>query len=331
MSKKNKKKNKDPNSKLKKLVILLTFLVLIVPISSLGYLYFSLHSIHDNSVDDNILNNNDYKFEKGITNILLIGSDGRSDDGSPSRSDSMMILTVDNSNKQLKLTSLARDTYVNIEGYGMEKLTHAYVYGGVNLLIDTIESNFELDIQDYISVDFFAFMAIVDTLGGIEIDVKDDEINELNKYAKESYNLIDDFNKAPFESINSSGLQTLNGYQALSYARIRKNDDAFSRDERQRAIIQSITNGIKDLSLTKYPSLINSILPFVKTSINPGSIMNLGTTVLGFGNLNINQFAFPINDGVNSEGGIVGSDGWVLQFYPSSLEILHDFIFKSVE
>ncbi len=330
-SKKSKKKNKDSNSKLKKLVTILIFLVMIIPITVSGYLYFSLNSIYDNDVDKNILDNNEYKFEKGITNILLVGSDSRTDDDEPSRSDSMMILTIDNNNKQLKLTSLARDTYVNIEGHGMEKLTHAYVYGGIDLLIDTIESNFMIDIQDYASLNFFAFMDLVDTLGGVEVDVKSSELSELNKYAQESYDLNNNPNKGTFTPINSPGVQTLNGYQTLSYARIRKNDDAFGRDERQRAIVQGITNGLKSLPISKYPSLINSVLPYIKTSINPGSMMSIGTNVLRFGNLEINQFAFPINDGVNSQGGIVGNDGWVLQFKESSLDVLHDFIFNPVQ
>ena len=96
----------------------------------------------------------------------------------------MMILTVDSKNKSLKLTSLNRDTYVDIPGHGEEKLTHAYAYGGVNLLVETIENNFEIDIQNYAVVDFYSFMDIVDALGGVEVDVHKNEINEINKFIK---------------------------------------------------------------------------------------------------------------------------------------------------
>ncbi|MGL4914032.1 MAG: LCP family protein, partial [Romboutsia sp.] len=166
-------------SKLKKIVILLCVLVIAFPAGAFGYVYFKLNGIHDSSVDKNILNNSDYKTENGITNVLLIGTDGRPGEDS-SRSDAMMILTIDSKNKSLKLTSLARDTYVDIPGHGKQKLTHAYVYGQESLLIETIEKNFELDIQNYAAVDFYSFMDIVDALGGVEVEVQKGEISEMN-------------------------------------------------------------------------------------------------------------------------------------------------------
>ncbi len=173
-------------SRLKKIVIFLTILVIAFPVAAFGYVYFKLNGIHDSSVDQNILNSTDYKSENGITNVLLIGTDGRPGE-KDSRSDSMMILTIDGKNKSLKLTSLARDTYVDIPGHGKQKLTHAYVYGQENLLIETIEKNFELDIQNYAKVDFFSFMDIVDALGGVTVDIQQNEINEMNKFIPETY------------------------------------------------------------------------------------------------------------------------------------------------
>ena len=121
-----------------KFVIFLAVLVVAFPLAAFGYLYFKLNSIHDSSVNSDILNNNQYKNEKGITNILLIGTDERPGEKT-SRSDTMMILTIDNKNKSLKLTSLARDAYVDIPGHGKQKLTHAYAYGKESLLIETIK------------------------------------------------------------------------------------------------------------------------------------------------------------------------------------------------
>lgn len=317
-------------SKLKKFVIFLLVLVVAIPAAAYGYVYFKLNKMHDSSADNEILNKTDFKSEKGITNILLAGTDGRSKD-EQSRSDAMMILTIDNKHKSLKLTSLARDTYVNIPGYGKQKLTHAYIYGGVNLLIETIEKNFELDIQNYAVVDFFSFMDIVDALGGVTVDVQSSEISELNKYINETYAMNTATNKGSIKYVNNSGTQTLNGYQALSYARIRKNDSALERDRRQRAVIQSLMNGMKDLPITKYPSLVDTILPYIKTNMKPTEIINLGGQVLGMQNINLTQIEFPIDDGVLSTGGIIDeSTGWVLQFDPESLDILHDFIFNNI-
>lgn len=313
-------------STLKKFVIALLVLVILIPACAFGYLYTKLNKMHDDNVDNEILSNTDYKEENGVTNILLAGTDGRTLN-EQSRSDAMMILTIDEKNKSLKLTSLARDTYVDIPGHGMEKLTHAYAYGGINLLIETVEKNFELDIQDYAVVNFFSFMDIVDTLGGVTIDVKPGEIKEMNKFMDECYKWSGRTDGVQY--IKSSGYQKLNGYQALCYGRIRHNDSALERDRRQRELIQSIMDGIKNLPVAKYPSLIDSILPYVKTNMRPTQIIKLGTTVLGFGNLSLTQLEFPIEK--YSTGGIVGRDGWVLQYDKNKcLPILHDFIFNNI-
>lgn len=313
-------------STLKKFVIGLLILVILIPASAFGYLYYKLNTIYDKSADTNLLNKSTYKTEKGITNILLAGTDGRTVDEN-ARTDSMMILTIDNKNKSLKLTSLARDTYVNIPGHGMSKLNSAYAHGGINLLIDTIESNFKLDIQDYCIVNFFSFMDIVDTLGGVAVDVKSNEINELNKFIPECYTFGE--YSGSIDYINSTGYQKLNGYQALAYGRIRKNDDALERDRRQRAIIQGIVNGFKSLPLTKYPELVDTILPYVKTNMKPTEILALGTKVLGIGDLSLKQLEFPI--GKYSTGGIYGNAGWVWRYNEDkNLPILHDFIFKDI-
>ena len=315
-------------SNLKKFVIALLVLVILIPAGAFGYLYFKLNTMYDSSTDSKALNDTKYKEVSGITNILLVGTDGRTLEES-SRSDSMMILTIDNKNKSLKLTSLARDTYVNIPGHGEQKLTHAYAYGGINLLVETIEDNFKLDIQNYAIVNFFSFMDIIDTLGGVVVDVKPNELHELNTFIPECYEFDKNANKGPMEYIKSSGTQKLNGYQALSYGRIRKNDSALERDRRQRAIIQGIINGIKNLPVTKYPELVDSILPYIKTNMKPTTILSLGATALTIGDFNIKSLEFPMEK--YSTGGIYKNAGWVWRYDADKcLPILHDFIFDNV-
>ncbi len=313
-------------STLKKFVIAMLVLVVLIPAGAFGYLYFKLNTMYDKNADNTLLNKEDYKKEKGITNILLAGTDGRTLE-EQSRSDAMMILTIDKNNKSLKLTSLARDTYVDIPGHGMEKLTHAYAYGGINLLVETIEKNFELDIQNYAVVNFFSFIDIVDALGGVTIDVKSNEISEMNNFMDECYKWSGRTDGVKY--IKSSGYQKLNGYQALCYGRIRKNDSALERDRRQRELIQGLMNGVKELPITKYPSLINTILPYVKTNMKPTQIITLGTSVLSFGDLTLKQLEFPIEE--YSNGGIVGNDGWVWKYDKNKcLPILHEFIFQDI-
>ena len=316
-------------STLKKFVICLIVLILLIPAGVFSYLYFKLNTMYDKNTDNTLLNKTDYKEEKGITNILLAGTDGRSTDEKGTRSDAMMILTVDNKNKSLKLTSLARDTYVDIPGHGMEKLTHAYAYGGINLLVETIENNFKLDIHNYAIVDFFSFMDIVDALGGVTLDVKPGELNQLQKYTRECYDLNTNKNKDSLELIKSPGYQKLNGYQTLAYARIRYNDSAMARDQRQRQIMQALTDSFKSLPITKYPSLIDTLLPYIKTNMKPTEILNIGTNALSIGDMTIHQLEFPVEK--YSTGGIVGNDGWVLQFNSEkNITILHDFIFNNI-
>lgn len=321
------RKEKKENSGLKKLVILLAILVIAFPASAFGYIYFKLNAMHDATADENILNETNFQSEKGITNILLAGTDGRPGEKN-SRSDSMMILTVDSKNKSLKLTSLNRDTYVDIPGHGEEKLTHAYAYGGVNLLVETIENNFEIDIQNYAVVDFYSFMDIVDALGGVEVDVHSSEIKELNKFIPETYKWSNNANKGSIEYINSAGTQRLNGYQTLAYSRIRKNDSTQERDRRQRQVIEGLMAGVKDLPISKYPKLLDTILPYVKTNMKPTEIIGLAGKILGIGSLSITQIEFPFADASTSV--TLPSKGFVIKFDESSLDILHDFIFKNI-
>lgn len=320
-------------SKLKKLVIVLLLLVLIIPATAFGYVYTKLHSMYQgNSETNKIVNETNYNKVKGIENILLVGIDARNLN-EPSRSDSMMILTIDNKHKSIKLTSLARDSYVDIPGHGKQKLTHAYAYGGINLLLETIEKNFELDLDHYAVVNFFGFVDIIDSLGGVEVDVKPSELKELNTYITNGQAIDKVAADKKIETIDKPGVHNLNGYQALAYARIRHNDTAYGRDNRQRQIIEATMKKMSEVSPLKYPSILNSILPSIKTDMKPTTILGLGTSILSIGNFDIKTLEFPIPDDNQygySKGGIISKEtGWVLQFDPDkNLPVLHDFIYK---
>lgn len=309
---------------LKKFVIILAILVVMIPVAFAGIIYSKLKTMQVNG-DFSILANNDYKYDNSITNILLIGSDARPGE-TVSRSDSMMILTVDGKHKSLKLTSLGRDTYVSIPNHGYEKLTHAYAYGEEKLLIETIENNFKLDIQNYAKVDFYTFIDIVDTLGGVEIDIQQSEIDEMNKFIKEAYSWDKKKNKGKIEYITESGKQHLKGYQTLTYARIRKNDGTMQRDNRQRVLIEAILKKVESTSFTKYPELLDAVMPYVKTNMSPSDIMLLGKEVLSIGNFHINTMQFPLHP----ENEIrLPESGYVIPFEQYEVEFLHDFIFNN--
>ena len=267
----------------------------------------------------------DIKEYKMIENILLIGLDG-TNDKLPKRSDTMIILTIDKLNKSLKLTSLARDTLVKIPGRGEEKLTHAYAYGQEELLMQTINENFDLDIKDYAVVNFKSFIDIVDIIGGVDINVNEKEIHHLNEVIKECYGVNHEDTKN-IEYITSSGNHNLNGYQALAYARIRKLDTIYKRDERQRLILTNIAHKLSDVSISKYPQIAKSILRHIKVNIAFNKIIDLAFIAHELASYDISQLEFPISE--YREEGRIGEKGtYVVKWDKNkNIELLHKFIY----
>ena len=267
----------------------------------------------------------DIKEYKMIENILLIGLDG-TNDKLPKRSDTMIILTIDKLNNSLKLTSLARDTLVKIPGRGEEKLTHAYAYGQEELLMQTINENFDLDIKDYAVVNFKSFIDIVDIIGGVDINVNEKEIHHLNEVIKECYGVNHEDTKN-IEYITSSGNHNLNGYQALAYARIRKLDTIYKRDERQRLILTNIAHKLSDVSISKYPQIAKSILRHIKVNIAFNKIIDLAFIAHELASYDISQLEFPISE--YREEGRIGEKGtYVVKWDKNkNIELLHQFIY----
>ena len=267
----------------------------------------------------------DIKEYKMIENILLIVLDG-TNDKFPKRSDTMIILTIDKLNKSLKLTSLARDTLVKIPGRGEEKLTHAYAYGQEELLMQTINENFDLDIKDYAVVNFKSFIDIVDIIGGVDINVNEKEIHHLNEVIKECYGVNHEDTKN-IEYTTSSGNHNLNGYQALAYARIRKLDTIYKRDERQRLILTNIAHKLSDVSISKYLQIAKSILRHIKVNIAFNKIIDLAFIAHELASYDISQLEFPISE--YREEGRIGEKGtYVVKWDKNkNIELLHQFIY----
>ena len=200
-----------------------------------------------------------------VKSVLIIGTDGRSDD-EQGRSDSMILLSINSRTNEIILTSFMRDCYVNIQGYGMDKLNASYSYGGAELLMDTIESNFMIEIDDYITVNFISFAGIIDAVGGIDVDVSDEEAQEINNILFSEVNqLMGDDQWADF--LEGGGKVHLNGKQALSYARIRYvgNSD-FERTSRQREVFKKlIPKAINPIAIGR---IAKSVIPKVNTNMS---------------------------------------------------------------
>jgi len=198
--------------------------------------------------------------------ILLIGQDHQ--EGVPgSRSDSIILCTFQPESNRLILTSFLRDLYLPIPGYGNNRINAAYAFGGASLLKQTLEQNFQLDIQGSIEVDFDQFAGIVDLLGGVEISLRQDEAKLISQETGTKL---------------TEGIQTLNGTQALSYARIRRldSDGDFSRTDRQRRLLETIWDSFQGSSTLTMIRLLRQILPMITTDMSASQLLNLALDCL---------------------------------------------------
>ena len=311
----------------KKIVLILIGIILLIGLSGFGYVYSKLNKMYvkDEVVKD-IENTEEATIVDGITNILLVGTDGEYVEKG-NRSDSVMLVTIDSKNKDIKISSIARDTYVNIPGYSTEKLTHAYAYEGIDLLKEVFKENFDLDIDKYIAVNFVSFMDIMDELGGVEVNVEEKDIKEINKYIDACYGYYKNKDEKEKEYIKEAGVQRLNGYQALAFSRIRYTDSAFARDNRHREVAQSVYKEFAQKGVDTYKRCADIVLNNTKTNISPIEMMNLAYTVLKINDKDIEQFQFPLEE--YRKGHIISKQkGWVLEWDKEpNLEAWHKFIF----
>ena len=316
------KPEKDKKKMSKKTKIIITIsIILALLVGSVVFGYFYVRSkIYSNSDISDITTEDSFEEVPGITNILLIGTDAR-DLNERARSDSIIIATIDNNTKKLKLSSIMRDTFVDIPGYGEQKINAALALGGPELLIKTIKENFNFTLDKYVMVNFWGFEDIIDGIGGIEVDVKDYEIPEINKYIGE----VRDVKSPP---LTTPGLQHLDGQQALAYARIRKvGNGSYERTERQRRVLDIVAEKMMDVSVVKYPGLLYDLLPSVKTNIEPLTLLNYAYTVSKFGELKFEQLQIPATE--LSQGGLYRNKGWVLLTdKEQNGKILNDFIYN---
>ena len=309
----------------KRVAFILIGLIVTICLSGFGYVYFKLNKMY---VKDEAVKNTEEQgtMVEGITNILLVGTDGEYIE-KWNRSDSMMVVTIDSKNKDIRISSIARDTYVDIPGYSTEKLTHAYAYEGIDLLKEVFKVNFNLDIDKYIAVNFVSFMDIMDELGGVEVNVEEKDIKEINKYIDACYGYYKNKDEKDKEYITKSGVQRLNGYQALAFSRIRYTDSAFARDNRHREVAESVYKEFAQKGVETYKKCAEIILNNTKTNISPIEMMNLAYTVLKINDKDIDQFQFPLEEYRN--GHIISKQkGWVLEWDKEpNLEAWHKFIF----
>jgi LCP family protein required for cell wall assembly len=318
---------------MKKFFITALSILLVLLIGTATYIYILLEQIEGEPLTDypnpepeelGISESAPKTSETGVTNILLFGLDARSQKEA-SRSDTIMIATIDKKNQAIKLTSLMRDMYIPIPGRDSNRINTAYAFGGPALAIKTVNTTFNLDIRYYATVNFFALEKVIDQVGGVSIDVKSKEI----KYINQCINELNRLNKkTPSVSLlTNAGRQTLNGRQAVAYARIRKvgNSD-YERTQRQRTLLVELFKKVKTVNPLKLPGVVAAILPHVETNVPKTEIISLGTAVLGFKNKDIQQYRLPV-DGTFKPQRIRGMDVLVPDIEKNT-ELLHNFLYE---
>lgn len=214
-----------------------------------------------------------------VINVLLVGTDSRDPDADMGRSDSMMLVSFNRTDQKATVVSFLRDSLVEIDGYGKSRLGHTMAYGGVGLTINTLNKQFDLDIQNYITISFDSLVNVIDQLGGIEVNLTEEEAAYYQEHG------MPDIQAGPV---------TLTGTQALAHARNRSLDNDFGRTQRQRSVLYGIYNKlVQQRDPASLFSLISYCMTQVTTNMAVTDIYDLATEVLAIEHLTTQQTAVP--------------------------------------
>lgn len=305
--------------RLKRILCIVFSVIFLISGSGMIYVYSVLNSLNfkditddsdtdatNPSVSDGSEDVSGFTVEEGellqdskVLNVMLFGEDNHGED-EHGRSDTMIMLSIDNRHKKLKLTSFQRDTYVYIPDYGYNKINSSYTYGGAKLSIQTIEANFGIKIDRYAVVDFDSFIEIIDTLGGIDMELTQDEIDYIN-YQMYKNNQA----STPTTITDAPGTVHLTGQQALWYARNRGlsigedgneigiDGDDWDRTSRQRKLLETVFESMKGADLAQIVSIVSSIGPLVTTNLKKDEITALVTRSLTYLQYDVEQYYIP--------------------------------------
>jgi LCP family protein required for cell wall assembly len=241
-----------------KILIAVLIIILLLVGAAVYYVFSKLNKLNyvEISKEDIEISEGVEENLKGYRNIALFGIDTRADTYEGSRTDCIIIASINQETKQVKLVSVYRDTYLEIPGRGLDKVNHAYAYGGPALSMSTLNTNLDLDITEFATVNFTATKDIIDYMGGVNLAVTNAEATQI-------------------PGITTGGTYTLNGTQALSYARIRKLDSDYVRTERMRTVVTAVFEKAKTMNVAELNSLADKILPEIYTNITKTEILSL--------------------------------------------------------
>ena len=263
---------------------------------------------------------------KGYTTVALFGLDTRQAGqlGSGNRSDTIIIASINNDTKEVKLVSVYRDTYLDLTNGKFNKCNGAYSAGGPQQAMSMLNKNLDLDIQYYISVDFAAMTKAIDLLGGIDIDVDETEIEHLNNYLIETSE-VTGVKSTP---LTKTGLQTLDGVQATSYCRIRYTaGDDFKRTERQREVIMQIVSKAKTMDISQVNDIIDAVFPLAATNYTNDELLAMAPQLLTYDIVDTTGFPFD-----KAAATVKGKGSCVIPInLEDNVKQLHEYLFGTTD
>lgn len=307
----------NKKGRIKRILCIIFSVIFLIGGSGMIYVYSLLNSLNykeikddpastSPTISDNSGDVSGFTVEDGellqdskVLNVMLFGEDNHGSD-EHGRSDTMIMLSIDNRHKKLKLTSFQRDTYVYIPGHDYDKINSSYTLGGAKLSIQTIEANFGIKVDRYAVVDFDSFKKIIDTLGGVDIELSQDEIDYIN------YQMYKNKQVDSSKTITDSpGVVHLNGQEALWYARNRglsKGEDGneigidgddWDRTSRQRKLLETIFDSMRNADIGQIVSIVSSVGPLITTNLKKDEITALVTRALTYLDYDVEQYYIP--------------------------------------
>lgn len=305
----------------RRIVLLVIELLLLAVLGAAAYAMSKFDKLDTHTLNKSKLEI--YQDTGDFTNVALFGLDSRDGElGEGVRSDSMMIASINNKTKAVKVVSIYRDTLTQQEDGTYEKANYAYADGGPQEAIALLNRNFDLDIQKYISVNFNSLADIIDALGGIEIDLTPEEVFWTNGYCTETSKVVGRKTK----ELTKPGKQLLDGIQAVSYARIRKTTgDDFKRTERQRTVLMKVVEKAKKASLPTLNKIIDKILPQVSTNLSASDFLGLAADSSRYKLSKMAGYPFdvtPVDSVIGLEGSYVTAIG-----FADNVKQLHKYLF----
>ena len=279
-------------------------------------------------VVDELIQVSDYAVNESLpadwTNILLLGTDSR---GSTKylRTDTMIVFSVNKQTAEAKLTSVMRDTWVEIPGHGGQKLNAACVYGGPELTMRTINQHFGLNLEYYALVNMKCLVEIVDALGGVRLDISSGEAKAINTLIASDEKADDENREFVTTKVQSGSQVPLNGKQTLYYARIRKSDSDYARTARQRTVLTTIARQLQQQSLFSLAGLVTNMLQYVETNLTFEEIMAIAGVCMKMDLNELTEFRIPA-DGTY-ESGIFGDTWCIKPNFEENARLLREFIY----